>query len=142
MRLIAFASLLTVLITGCDSDSASCPNEGEVSVEDLFVSDNSSRARSSSTVVINYAGTLEDGSEFDSGESIRFLLSDTLPGFRIGVAGDGGEIEAMRLSSQRMIVVPPNLGYGAVERKDEDGNTLIPSCSVLRFEVELVDIVS
>lgn len=142
MRLIAFASLLTVLITGCDSDSTSCPNEGEVSVEDLFVSDNPSRARSSSTVVMNYAGTLEDGSEFDSGEDVRFVLSNTILGFRIGVAGDGEDIEAMRLGSRRVIEMPPNFGYGSREQRDADGNTLIPGCSMLTFDVELVDIVS
>lgn len=141
MRLFAFVSFLAVLLVGCDSDPVSCPNEGEVSVEDLFVSDNPSRARPTSTVVVNYTGMLEDGSEFDSGEGVGFSLSGTLSGFRVGVAGDGEDIEAMRIGSRRRIVIPPNFGYGGVEREDEDGNTLIPSCSVLTFEVELIDIV-
>lgn len=124
----------------CSLQPVRCSNEGDVAVEDLFVSDNPSRPRSSSTVVMNYAGTLEDGSEFDSGEDVRFALSNTILGFRIGVAGDGGDIEAMRIHSRRHIEVPPNYGYGIVPIRFANDSTRIPACSVLNFEIELVDI--
>ncbi|WP_312859157.1 FKBP-type peptidyl-prolyl cis-trans isomerase [Pseudonocardia xinjiangensis] len=84
------------------------------------------------TVDVQYSGTLySDGSLFDSswqrGEPASFPLDGVVPGFAQG-------IEGMQVGGRRVIVIPPDLGYG------NRANGPIPAGSTLVFVVDLVGI--
>lgn len=84
------------------------------------------------TVVVNYKGTLPNGTQFDSsydrGEPATFPLDRVIPGWTEGIklVGKGGKIT---------LYIPAALGYG--ERGA--GNSIGPN-EALIFEVELLDI--
>ena len=87
--------------------------------------------KDSDTVVVNYKGTLVDGTEFDNsytrGEPLSFRLDGVIPGWTEGLKHikKGGKIK---------LVIPPALAYG------KTGVPGIPANSTLVFEVELLDI--
>jgi len=87
--------------------------------------------KDSDTVVVNYKGTLIDGTEFDNsytrGEPLSFRLDGVIPGWTEGLkhVKKGGKIKR---------VIPPNLAYG------KNGVPGIPANSTLVFDVELLDI--
>jgi len=84
------------------------------------------RPNSSSWVVVDYSGTLIDGTEFDSGE-YSYYLSYTIDGWQEAIPKMNG-------GGKYIIYVPWDLAYG----EDGSGDD-IPPYSVLRFVVELVD---
>lgn len=83
------------------------------------------------TVVVNYKGTLLDGSEFDNsykrGEPISFPLNGVIRGWTEG-------LQLMPVGSKYKFYIPHQLGYGLNEQGP------IPAGSVLIFEVELLQI--
>lgn len=87
------------------------------------------------TVVVHYTGTLTNGVKFDSsrdrGEPFAFKLGagQVIKGWDEGIA-------ALRVGDQAVLLIPPQLGYGA----KGVGDGLIPPDSTLIFIVELVDI--
>lgn len=92
------------------------------------------------TVSVLYVGQLSDGTVFDSSaahgnQPLTFVLGSEgmIPGFQIGVNG-------MREGGERLIAIPPSLGYGAQEVKDASGKVIIPANSTLIFDVKLVKV--
>lgn len=93
-----------------------------------------------SEVSVLYVGQLSDGTVFDSSaahgnEPLTFILGNEglIPGFQIGVNG-------MREGGERLIAIPPSLGYGAQEVKDASGAVIIPANSTIVFNVQLVKV--
>lgn len=88
-------------------------------------------------VGLEYAGTLDDGTVFDSSATrvgaggLSDLLVFTLGAGQVIKGFDLG-VEGMRVGEKRRIVVPPELGYGARAVGS------IPPNSRLTFEVTLV----
>lgn len=83
------------------------------------------------TVVVNYAGWLDNGRQFDSSydrDPARFPLNEVVPGWTEGLqyVSEGGMIE---------LEIPSELGYGPQGR-----GSAIPPDSTLHFIVELVDV--
>ncbi len=83
------------------------------------------------TVTVHYAGTLIDGTEFDSsiarGEPISFPLNQVIPGWTEG-------LQLMSPGSKYKLYIPSELGYG------EQPVGSIPANSTLIFEVELFEV--
>lgn len=83
-------------------------------------------------VKVHYTGTLLDGTEFDSsvtrGEPAEFNVDRVIPGWT-------EILQIMPVGSKYVIWVPSELAYG------EHGTRGIKPNSVLKFEVELLDIV-
>jgi FKBP-type peptidyl-prolyl cis-trans isomerase len=83
------------------------------------------------TVVVNYAGTLLNGTEFDNsykrGQPIEFPLNGVIRGWTEG-------LQLMPVGSKYKFYIPQGLGYGP------NGNGTIPGGATLIFEVELLDI--
>lgn len=79
-------------------------------------------------VVINYHGTLLDGSVFDSSFDkpgmMDFNLNQLIRGWQIGLT-------AVPSGSKIKLVVPPEMGYGSQERDN------IPANSTLVFDIDL-----
>jgi FKBP-type peptidyl-prolyl cis-trans isomerase FkpA len=86
-------------------------------------------------VFVNYAGWLYDpagtdgkGQQFDARSGFNFILGTTV------IAGWNQGIVGMRVGGLRRLVIPPELGYGAV------ANGPIPANSTLVFDIELTDV--
>jgi FKBP-type peptidyl-prolyl cis-trans isomerase FkpA len=89
-------------------------------------------------VTVHYTGWLYSngvkGNKFDSskdrGDPFKFYLSQgqVIRGWDEGVVG-------MRVGGTRVLVIPPDLGYGA-----QGAGGVIPPNATLIFEVELLDI--
>jgi len=88
-------------------------------------------------VTVHYKGTFPDGKTFDSsyerGEPATFRLSQLIEGWQKGIPG-------MKVGGKRRLTVPYDLGYGAHDVKDDDGNVVIPGKSTLVFEIELLGV--
>jgi peptidylprolyl isomerase len=104
----------------------------QVKIEDLVVG-TGAEAEVGNTLTVNYTGTLENGTVFDSsyGKSpFDFALGtgQVIPGWDKGLVG-------MKVGGQRRLTVPPELGYGA----QGAGNSIPPNATLI-FEVELLDV--
>lgn len=84
------------------------------------------------TVRVHYAGTLIDGTEFDSsitrGQPAEFPIQGVISGWTEA-------LQLMPVGSKFKLYIPQDLAYGA------SGSGLIEPYSTLIFEVELLDIV-
>ena len=84
-------------------------------------------------VAVHYVGKLLDGTEFDNSilrnEPIEFVLGQgrVIPGWDEGIA-------MMKEGERATLIIPSNLAYGP------QGNQVIPPCSTLIFDVELVKV--
>jgi FKBP-type peptidyl-prolyl cis-trans isomerase FkpA len=89
------------------------------------------RPRPSDTVRVNYAGTLLDGTLFDSSEQhggpAEFGLGQVIPGWTEGVS-------MMPVGAKYRFWIPSELAYG------KKGNPSIGPNSTLVFDIELLDI--
>lgn len=83
------------------------------------------------TVTVNYTGSFLDGTVFDSsvqaGKPVSFKIGQVIQGWNEALMD-------MKKGEKRLLVIPPELGYGA---RGYPG--AIPPNSFLVFEVELVD---
>lgn len=100
------------------------------------------QAAPGNVVSVLYVGKLQDGTVFDSSEAhgnqpLRFQLGaeGLIAGFQVGVNG-------MKEGGERLIAIPPALGYGAQDVKDENGKVIIPANSTLIFDIKLVKVES
>ena len=146
---IAAAMLLALIIT------VSCQNTGdqqmsdeqdrpttvtELLVEDIVVGDGA-EATAGASAVVHYTGWLyapenpdNRGNKFDSsvdrGQPFSFPVGQgrVIRGWDEGVAG-------MKVGGKRVLIIPPDMGYGARGAGDA-----IPPNSTLLFEVELLDL--
>lgn len=87
------------------------------------------------TVTVKFIGKLADGKVFDEGKfDFKLGDKDIVKGFNLGVGGGVG-IDAMKLDGKRLIILPPDLGFG------KDGNPpKVPPDATISFEIELVKI--
>lgn len=83
-------------------------------------------------VVVQYEGSLPDGTVFDSsyvrGQPAMFTVGELIPGWQEG-------LQMMRPGGKARFVIPSDLAYGA-----EGAGGVIPPNSALVFQVELLGI--
>jgi FKBP-type peptidyl-prolyl cis-trans isomerase FkpA len=78
-------------------------------------------------VLVNYKGSLKNGTEFDAGQQVPFPVQGLVPGF-------SEALKMMQPGGSYRICLSPKLGYGAEAKGDK-----IPANSTLLFEVDLLD---
>ena len=107
--------------------------QSELKIEDITVG-TGDEAVVGKKVTVNYAGTLEDGTKFDSsydrGTPFSFNLGagEVIEGWDKGVAG-------MKVGGKRKLTIPSSLGYG-----ERGAGVAIPPNSTLIFEIELLKV--
>jgi FKBP-type peptidyl-prolyl cis-trans isomerase len=101
-------------------------------IEDVKVG-TGAEVKNGDTVSVHYIGTLQDGTEFDNskkrGQPFEFKVGggQVIKGWEEGLVG-------MKVGGQRILVIPPDKGYG------EKGIGPIPGNATLVFAIELLDI--
>lgn len=107
-------------------------NLNKLVIDDILIG-TGDEVKAGDTVVVHYAGTLQTGDEFDNskkrGEPFTFKVGQgmVISGWEQGILG-------MKVGGQRILVIPPELGYG------EKGIGPIPPNSTLVFSIELLEI--
>ncbi len=102
-------------------------------IEDVKIGTGDVVAATGNTLVVHYSGRLQNGEEFDSsrsrGEPFSFTLGEgrVIPGWEQGLLG-------MKVGGERVLVIPPELGYGSRSVGP------IPANATLVFVVELIEI--
>ena len=127
--------IFVIFIISCGSNEGNMQKlENGLLIEDIVVGDGN-EAKDHNKVVVNYTGTLENGSIFDSSlkpgrDPFTFTLGvgSVIKGWDQGVKG-------MRVGGKRKLVIPPELGYG-----DKGAGNVIPPNTTLYFEVELLEV--
>lgn len=79
-----------------------------------------------STVTVNYAGKLLNGSTFDSGKGFSSPLAALIPGWQVG-------IPHVKPGGRLLLIIPSAMGYA----NNEAGS--IPPNSVLLFDIDLIN---
>lgn len=108
-------------------------DESELKIEDSVVG-TGEEAVAGKRVTVNYLGTLENGTKFDSsydrGTPFSFNLGagEVIKGWDQGVLG-------MKVGGKRKLVIPPDLGYG----QSGAGGTIPPNATLI-FEIELLKV--
>jgi len=91
-------------------------------------------AKSGDAVTVNYVGTLQDGTKFDSsidrGQPFPLTLgqNSVIQGWELGVVG-------MKVGEKRRLTIPPELAYGS-----QGAGEVIPPNATLIFEIDMLSI--
>lgn len=114
-------------------------NGDQVQAQEVTVG-TGTQAAPGNVVSVLYVGKLQDGTVFDSSaahnnEPLTFQLGSQglIAGFQVGVNG-------MKEGGERLIAIPPALGYGTQDVKDASGKVIIPANSTLIFDIQLVKV--
>ena len=118
--------------------AVSCSKEKQtmsngLQIEDIKIGEGS-EVKKFDIVTVNYTGTLEDGTKFDSSLNpgrtpFRFTVGagQVIKGWDEGLMG-------MKVGGKRKLTIPPELGYGSRD------NGPIPANSTLIFDIDLIGI--
>jgi FKBP-type peptidyl-prolyl cis-trans isomerase len=90
-------------------------------------------ATTGSSVQVHYTGWLADGRKFDSSRG-QAPFSFTI-GREMVITGWDEGIAGMKVGGKRLLVIPPDLGYG-----EAGSGGMIPGGATLVFEVELLGV--
>lgn len=117
------------------SETSSAPTTSmqQLKIEDEKIGTGST-VKSGDTVSINYIGTLEDGTKFDSSYD-RGQAFETQIGVGRVIKGWDEGVVGMKVGGKRKLTIPPDLAYGS-----QGAGGVIPPNATLIFEVELVAI--
>lgn len=120
-----------------ESTSSSNMNNFQTLPNGLKIQDevvgNGQEVKSGDTVTVNYIGTLENGTKFDSSYdrnqpfTTQIGVGQVIKGWDEGIVG-------MKEGGKRKLIIPADLGYGS------QGVGSIPPNSTLIFEIELLSV--
>ncbi|MCY0386643.1 FKBP-type peptidyl-prolyl cis-trans isomerase [Robbsia sp. Bb-Pol-6] len=127
---LAFACFSTAVLAAAPGGATDTLPSG-VTVQHLRAGTGASPS-ASDTVTVNYQGTLNNGTVFDSsykrGEPTSFPLNRVVPCWTQG-------IQKMKVGEKARLVCPPATAYG-----DRGVPGVIPAGATLTFDVELLSI--
>ncbi len=153
--LITLLSALFLFTTGCqpqatgespsataaaDNDEVDMTTVEGLQIKDLVVGDGP-QAESGKNIVVHYTGWLFDpdksdnkGVQFDSSVDRNQPFQFPLGAGRVIAGWDQG-FDGMQVGGKRVLLIPPELGYGT-----RGAGASIPPNATLLFEVELLDV--
>jgi len=108
-------------------------NKMELKTEILTAGTGNQTVKSGDSITVDYTGTLEDGTKFDSsidtGKPFTFTIGQgtVIQGWDQGLIG-------MKIGEERKLTIPSDMAYGA------NGSGLIPPNATLIFTVKLISI--
>ena len=128
--------LLVLLSIATISCSQSDPAKGVTTASGLIYRElkagTGASPTATDTVTVNYRGTLENGTEFDSSYKrnmpASFPLNQVIPCWTEGM-------QKMKVGGKSQLVCPAGIAYGAESRPP-----VIPGGATLTFEIELLGI--
>ena len=122
------------------ADNKEAPMPEELIIEELAVGEGA-EAVNGKTAVVHYTGWLYDpdaadkkGSKFDSSRDRGAPFKFPVGGGRVIRGWDQG-VAGMRVGGRRLLIIPPDLGYGA-----RGAGGVIPPNAILVFDVELLGV--
>lgn len=120
------------LTPSASTASTTSTTSSQVVIQDVIVGAGDV-ATPGSKVTVNYTGTFTNGTKFDSSYDRNQPFTFTL-GAKQVIAGWDQGIIGMKVGGKRVLIVPPELGYGSADYGPIPGN------STLVFQVELVSV--
>lgn len=124
------------------AQTSTASSSDQVQAQDVTVGTGATAQPGDSVAVlyVGYVGTISTSTIFDSSaahgnQPLTFQLGaqGLIPGFQIGVNG-------MKVGGERLMAIPPALGYGSQDVKDSTGKVIIPAGSTIIFDVKLVNV--
>ncbi len=115
-----------------NTDTSMTQDSG-LKIEDL-TEGTGAAAKAGDTLSMNYLGTFEDGTKFDSSYDRNQAFEFTLGAGQVIQGWDEG-IVGMKVGGKRKLTIPSDLAYG-----DNGIPGAIPGGATLIFEVELLEI--
>lgn len=106
----------------------------KVKIEDIILGAGDRAVKSGDTIVVNYKGSLANGTQFDSSYD-RGTPFETKIGVGQVIKGWDEGLIGMKVRGKRKLTIPASLGYG-----DKGAGGKIPPNSTLVFEIELLEI--
>jgi FKBP-type peptidyl-prolyl cis-trans isomerase len=116
-----------------DANMNNSTESGKLVIEDIKMGEGA-EVKSGDTVVINYTGTLDDGTKFDSSYD-RGVPFTTQIGIGQVIKGWDQGVPGMKVGGKRKLIIPSDLAYG-----EQGAGGVIPPNATLIFEVELLSI--
>jgi FKBP-type peptidyl-prolyl cis-trans isomerase FkpA len=127
--LLAVAPL--VLMAACGSNSNPTTPSQPLVVEDLIVGTGATAAVGN-TLTVNYTGTFQDGTKFDSSlDPGRTPFTFVLGAGQVIAGWDQGLV-GMKVGGRRKLTIPPELAYGST------GSGPIPPNTTIVFVIDLL----
>lgn len=147
MNKIPFVLIAALLLTACVNSAATTntanttnttdvkntEEKGELLIEDEVVG-TGEEAKAGDEVKVNYVGTLEDGTKFDSSYDRNQPFEFTLGAGQVIEGWDKGVV-GMKVGGKRKLTIPSDMAYG-----DSGIGGVIPGGATLIFEVELLHV--
>ena len=121
---VAFAVLLAAGLAWLAAPKARSL-AGGVTIETIEAGEGNSPG-ATDFALVNYRGTLPDGTVFDEGEQVPMPVNQVVPGFSTA-------LQAMQPGGRYRVHIPADQGYGA------QGGGPIPPNTDLAFEVDLLE---